>query len=54
MHEISIGPYLHRFNAIRKRCKILFERAEICVNPLPDDKILDWSKLKQIAKMHLK
>ena len=20
-----------------------------CFNPLPDDKILDWSKLKQIA-----
>ena len=22
-------------------------------NPLPDDKILDWSKLKQIAKCHI-
>ena len=25
-----------------------------CINPLPDDKILDWSKLKQIADNILK
>ena len=25
-----------------------------CINPLPDDKILDWSKLKQIADDILK
>ena len=24
-------------------------RFTVSVNPLPDDKILDWSKLKQIA-----
>ena len=24
-------------------------RSHIWINPLPDDKILDWSKLKQIA-----
>ena len=26
----------------------------ICINPLPDDKILDWSKFKQIADDILK
>ena len=26
----------------------------LCFNPLPDDKILDWSKLKQIADHILK
>ena len=25
-----------------------------CINPLPDDKILDWSKMKQIADDILK
>ena len=25
-----------------------------CVNPLPDEKILDWSKLKEIADVTLK
>ena len=25
-----------------------------CVNPLPDEKILDWSKLKEIADNILK
>ena len=24
-------------------------KLELCGNPLPDDKLLDWSKLKQIA-----
>ena len=26
-----------------------FTQREAVINPLPDDKILDWSKLKQIA-----
>ena len=36
-------------------CLILMKLGQnVCVNPLPDDKILDWSKLKQIAKDILK
>ena len=27
----------------------VFSREYLFFNPLPDDKILDWSKLKQIA-----
>ena len=30
------------------------QKASISLKPLPEDKILDWSKLKQIADVHLK
>ena len=36
------------YNAILS-FKVKTKRVGVCVNPLPDDKILDWSKLKQSA-----
>ena len=38
-----------RFQAVKYRFQ-----AEINFNPLPDDKILDWSKLKQFADDNFK
>ena len=33
---------------------LIYHALFICYNPLPDNKILDWSKLKQIADNILK
>ena len=47
----SGSSYISIFSALIQKCNCM-------VNPLQDDKILDWSKLKQIAdnilKVHLK
>ena len=37
-----------------KKLQKSMDRCIVCQNPLPDDKILDWSKLKQIADDILK
>ena len=38
--------WLPKFSTVPMFLKALFHRT---INPLPDDKILDWSKLKQFA-----
>ena len=37
----------HNVRHVQRKLMVMF-------NPLPDDKILDWSKLKQIADVILK
>ena len=32
-----------------KLCVLLYNYTESYINPLPDDKILNWSKFRQIA-----
>ena len=41
-------------NLIKTIFQNLWQNQMDCINPLPDDKILDWSKLKQIADDILK
>ena len=36
------------------QCFLCISAIRACFNPLPDDKILEWSKLKQIADDILK
>ena len=43
----------HNFRMVNDRA-FIFHLFIPCVNALPDDKILDWSKLKQIADDILK
>ena len=34
---------------IIRRCLAWYDAVQWCINPLPDDKILDWSKFKHSA-----
>ena len=41
-------------NLLRGQSDFCIDHFHKCFNPLPDDKVIDWSKLKQIADDILK
>ena len=55
MNKLGRGPLEHATYEISKLYDFQFQRTLfLCFNPLPDERILDWSKLKEIAEDILK